>query len=135
MTELLYGLIYFVAEIHDWIMTWNDGAAYMYSDKTLHFFVMGVTGMGILLISFALFKALGKRGHFLTIAFIYAFTLIVVITFSVEIGQWLSGTGQMEFEDVQAGISGFLYMFVIFAVVRALIVGLFRFVRGRREED
>lgn len=135
MVDLLYSVIYYVARIHDWIMTLNDGAAYMYSDKTLHFVVMGVTGMAILLVSYAVITMLGRRGHFLTISFIYAFTLLVVITFAVEIGQWLGGTGKMEFEDIQAGITGFLYMFVVFAVIRALAVWIYRLIRGEDREE
>lgn len=135
MVDLLYRMIYFVARVHDWIMTLNDGAAYMYSDKTLHFVVMGLTGMAILLVSYAFITLLGKRGHFLTIAFVYAMTLVIVITFAVEIGQWLSGTGSMEFEDMQAGIMGFLYMFVIFAVVRALVVWIYRLIRGEGKHE
>ena len=131
MVDLIYRMIYLVAKIHDWILSWNDGAAYLYSDKTLHFIVMGAAGMAILLISYVVFQILGKRGHFLTIAFIYAFTLTVVITFAVEIGQWFSGTGSMEIEDVQAGIAGFLYMFVIFAVARALIMWIWNLIRGK----
>ena len=63
------------------------------------------------------------------IAFIYVFTVIVVITFAIEIGQKISDSGTMDFADIVFGIAGLLLMFVIFAVIRQIflaIINLFR---------
>lgn len=133
MTELLYALVSFAARIHDKIMLVNDYGGYGYSDKTLHFLVMGAVGMGILLIIYPLFKLLSKN-HVLVIAFIYVITVMVVLTFAIEIGQGYTGTGAMEMEDVVAGLAGFLYMFAIFAVARAVILGIYHAITGRNRK-
>lgn len=112
----------------------NDYGGYGYSDKSLHFLVMGAVGMAILLVVYPLFKLLSKN-HVLVIAFIYVITVMVVLTFAIEIGQGYTGTGAMEMEDVVAGLAGFLYMFVIFAIIRAIILAIYRLITGKRRTD
>ena len=51
---------------------------------------------------------------------------MLVITFAIEIGQWATGTGAMEFADITAGVLGFLAVFCVFAIIRALIKIVFR---------
>lgn len=65
-----------------------------------------------------------KDGHILTITGIYVFTLIVVITFAIEIGQKITNTGNMEFADILFGITGFVVMYICLAS----IVGFFKFI-------
>ena len=73
-----------------------------------------------------------KDGHILTLTGIYVFTLIVVITFAIEIGQKITNTGNMEFADVLFGITGFVTMYMCIAVV----VGFFKFVSSiLKKED
>lgn len=126
MVELLYKIIYWVAEIHDKILSLNDSGGYYFTDKQLHFIVVGCVGMALIFILYPTFKLLAKYGHTMIIAWLYVFTVLVVLTFSVEIGQWLSGTGTMEMADVISGLTGFLVMFFIFAVIR----GLFHAIRN-----
>jgi hypothetical protein len=60
----------------------------------------------------------------MVITWLYVFTLIIVIAFAVEIGQWYTGTGSMESEDIAYGIAGFLVMFIVFAIIRGLYHGI-----------
>ena len=99
MTGLLYYLVEKMAIIHDAIMTWNDSCENILSVKELHFIVIGIIGMALLLVIYPLFKALSKH-HVLIIAWIYVFTVMVVVTFSIEIGQGITHTGNMEMEDI-----------------------------------
>ena len=78
--------------------------------------------------NYPLFKILSEN-HILAIAFIYVFTVIVVITFAIEIGQKLSGTGTMDFADIVFGLAGFLLMFAIFAVIREIILAIVNLLR------
>ena len=71
----------------------------------------------------------------LIIAWIYVFSVMVVLTFAVEIGQWLSGTGTMEMEDVTAGLTGFMVFFIIFAIIRAIILGIFSIFKDITDRD
>lgn len=133
MIDLLYKMIYWVARVHDHILSINDSGGYYFTDKQLHFIVIGVLGLLMIFVVYPIFKLLAKYDHIMVIAWIYVFTLLIVITFSIEIGQWLSGTGQMEMGDVVYGLAGFLVMFFIFALIRGIyhaIIGIFT----RKEE-
>ena len=114
MTGLLYYLVEKMAIIHDAIMTWNDSCENILSDKELHFIVI---------------KALSKH-HVLIIAWIYVFTVMVVVTFAIEIGQGITHTGNMEMEDIVSGLAGFMFLFIIFAVLRAIVLGIVHLIRG-----
>lgn len=121
MREFLYKLVGIAADIHEKILHLNDTYEYNLSDKQLHFLVIGLIGMALLFLIHPLMVFLVRRGHILTISWLYVFTLILVLTFAIEIGQKITGTGRMEFSDIVFGIGGFLLMFLIFAVFRALI--------------
>jgi hypothetical protein len=124
MREWIYRAIYWVAEIHNQILSINDRGGWYFNDKQLHFIVIGVLGMIGIFIFYPLFKLLAKYDHEMVIAFLYVFTLVLVVSFAIEIGQWYSGTGRMESEDMAYGIAGFLIMFLIFAFIRGLFLAI-----------
>ena len=134
MKEALYWAVRQVARIHGLISGWNDQFEYTLSDKEMHFLVIGILGMGLIFLIYPLFKMLAKEGHVMVIAWIYVFTLILVLTFAIEIGQSLSHTGDMEFGDIVFGIGGFVVFFAVFAVIRMTVNGIIRLVRKRRAE-
>lgn len=142
MADFLYVIVKMIAVIHDTIMTWNDSFETVFSDKELHFLVIGFLGMGMLFVIYPLFKLLSEN-HVLVIAWIYVFTVIIVIVFAIEIGQGITGTGTMDFDDIVAGVAGFMAMFIAFVVVRAAVLGVFSLIRslfgsgggGRRRRD
>lgn len=121
MKEFLYFIVEIIAKIHSKILTINDKYENILDDKQLHFLVIGAVGMILLFIIYPLFKWLSKN-HVLIIAWIYVFTVIIVLTFAIEIGQKVTGTGNMEFADIASGIIGFMVMFIIFAVIRWLVL-------------
>ena len=123
MERMLEGMVIFVAKIHNYILSLNDAYEKNFTDKQLHFLVIGILGMLILMVIYPLFKLLSEN-HILVIAFIYVFTVIVVITFAIEIGQKISDSGTMDFADIVFGIAGFLLMFVIFAVIRQIFLAI-----------
>lgn len=125
MTRLLYLFVEYIARIHDKLMLINDTHQMYFSDKQLHFIFIGIVGMMILLFIYPLFIALSKH-HVLVIAWIYVFTVMVVLTFAIEIGQGYTHTGIMEMEDVVAGLAGFMAMFMVFAAVRMVILEIKR---------
>ena len=117
-------MIEYVAKIHNYIMGLNDKYEYDFSDKQLHFLVIGAIGMLLIFIVYPLFKWLARTGHVMVIAWIYVFTVILVITFAIEIGQKVTNTGNMEFADIVFGVVGFFVMFFIFALVRRIYHGI-----------
>jgi len=124
MRELIYNFITWVSRVHDSILSINDTGGYYLDDKQLHFVVIGALGMGLIFVIYPIFKWLANHGHTMVVTWIYVFTLILVLSFAIEIGQWYSGTGQMDSEDIAYGLSGFLVMFLIFAIVRGIYHGI-----------
>ena len=120
MTKLLYWGVRQVAKIHNYVMQLNDAYEMDFSDKELHFLVIGLLGLAMIFVVYPLFKFLAKHDHEMVIAWIYVFTVIIVITFAIEIGQKISGTGHMEFADIAYGILGFLAMFFAFCFIRGV---------------
>lgn len=112
-----------ISRIHDKLLQINDTSALFLTDKQLHFVVMGLVGMGLLLVIYPLFLVLSKK-HVLTIAWIYVFTVMVVLSFAIEIGQGITNTGNMDLEDVISGLAGFMLLFFIFAVLRLIFLGI-----------
>lgn len=123
MVRFLYYMVSGISRIHDKLLQINDTSALFLTDKQLHFAVMGLVGMGLLLVIYPLFLALSKR-HVLTIAWIYVFTVMVVLSFAIEIGQGITDTGNMDLEDVISGLAGFMLLFFIFAVLRMIFLGI-----------
>lgn len=121
LKDLLLYIVIFIARIHSKILSLNDAYEYNFTDKELHFIVIGILGMVILLITYPVFKWLAKKNYILLISWIYAFTLVIVIAFAIEIGQRVSHTGAMEFSDIVFGCVGFLVMFIIYAFVRMIV--------------
>lgn len=121
MEGFLYWVVGIISRIHTYIMGLNDRVEYNFTDKELHFIVIAALGIALVLLIQPVFKWLAERGYTLAITFIYVFTLIVVITFAIEIGQRATGTGHMEFADITYGILGFIFAFLAYAVIRAVV--------------
>lgn len=134
MKELLYWIVECIAKIHSWLLRLNDAYEYNFTDKQLHFLVIGVLGMGLIFTVYPVFKWLVKRGHVMTIAWIYVFTLIIVITFAIEIGQKVTNTGAMEFADIVMGVFGFVVMYTVFAVIRQIVKAIAGLIGGDRDD-
>lgn len=134
MKAFLYYIVELIARIHGYLLRLNDSFEYNFSDKELHFLVIGIMGMAFIFIVYPVFKWLAKHDHVMVIAWIYVFTLIIVITFAIEIGQKVTNTGNMEFADIMMGVFGFIVMFFIFALIREVYKGIRRLIRGFREE-
>ncbi len=120
MEQLLYAAVALISDIHTAIMTLNDGREASFTDKELHFIVIGILGIILIFIVYPIFKWLANSGHTMVIAWIYVFTVIIVITFAIEIGQGVTGTGSMEMSDITAGVLGFLAAFAAFSIIRGI---------------
>ncbi len=135
MSRLLYWIVEKVAEIHHYLLQLNDAYEYNFSDKELHFLIVGALGMGMIFVVHPVFKYLAKHNHIMVISWIYVFTLILVITFAVEIGQRVTNTGAMEFADIVFGVMGFIAMFVVFSVFRGIYHLIRRLLQNRGGEE
>ena len=136
MKAFLYWCVGIVAHIHQSIMHLNDAYEVNFTDKELQFLVIGLLCMAMIFVIYPLFKYLAKHNHEMVIAWIYVFTVILVISFAIEIGQKITGTGSMDFADIMYGVVGFLAMFFVFSILRGiyhLILQLIDYLKNRNQ--
>ena len=124
MNTFLYSILDFINDTHTYILSWNDAYEANFTDKELHFLVIGAIGMLMIFIVQPLFQLLAKTGHVLAISWIYVFTLILLLTFAIEIEQKITGSGVMDFDDIVFGVWGFMLMFLVYAIIRGIIIGI-----------
>ena len=121
MARYLRLLVTWMSRAHSYILTLNDRFEYSFSDKELHFIVIGATGLMLILLVYPVFKLLANHNRVLAITWIYALTVLLVLTFAIEIGQSLTGTGTMEFGDVVAGMGGFFAVTAVIVTLHLLL--------------
>ncbi|MBO5527062.1 MAG: hypothetical protein VZQ95_08165 [Erysipelotrichaceae bacterium] len=116
MYRIIYYFITLITRLHAKVLSINDNHGLDLTDKQLHFLIIGVFGFAMLLVIQPVFKWLIKHHAELMITFLYVFTIVVVISFAIEIGQAYSGTGDMDFYDIASGILGFFVFFGIYLI-------------------
>ena len=135
MRDMLYWGVGIVAKIHNYIMDLNNAYETNFTDKDLHFLVLGILGLGLVFVIYPLFKYLAQQKKIMTIAWIYVTTVMFVITFAIEIGQKITNTGNMEFADIMYGMVGYFVMFAIFAVIRWIYRRICCLIRKQRRKQ
>lgn len=133
LKTFLYWLVYRLADIHTWILQLNNDFEYNLSDKQLHFLVIGVVGMVLFFLIHPIIRWLARKGYETVISWVYCMTLIIVLTFGIEIGQQVTHTGVMDFADIVFGIVGFMAMFAVYAILVLLLRGIQALIRKLRK--
>ncbi|KMM36930.1 hypothetical protein [Guptibacillus hwajinpoensis] len=121
MGEIIKFIVAIVNELHDIVITIMYGLGFNVTDKQLHFWVIGLLGMGGFIVVQLLFRVLAKWS-ITAISFIYSITVLLVVVFAIEIQQKITGRGNMEFADAVIGIQGFIVLFLVYLVIRLLLV-------------
>lgn len=116
MYRIIYLFITLITKFHNKFISLSQRAGFDLTDKQLHFLIIGLFGFGMLLVIQPIFRWMTKHDVTLLITFIYVFTVVIVITFGIEIGQAYSGSGDMDFYDIASGILGFFVFFCIYLV-------------------
>ena len=132
--KLLNKIITIVTYIHAEILSLNDSYELYLSDKQLHFYVVALLGLLLLLCLYPLFLYLVKRKKTLYITWFYVFTFLLAFTSLIEVGQKLTGTGEMDYMDTLAGILGFIGVSIIVFVIRWIYLLIRRFIGGKRDD-
>jgi len=117
-----------MAQIHSSLTRINKNIGLGFDDKDLHFIIMALLSMALFFVVHALFKWLAKWSV-TAISFIYVFTMMTVLGFAIEIGQKITGTGEMHLNDVVAGLWGVLAFFLLYTVFRIVIMIVQRIIR------
>ena len=115
--SILYEGTMVVAQIHESLMHLNDNFELYFGDKDMHFIVMAVLGMILFFMVHFVFKRLAKW------------------SITIEIGQKITGTGDMDFRDVVAGLYGVLAFFAVYTVYRLIVLLVRHLMRGRKKAD
>lgn len=118
---LLRELTLIMARVHDLLMHVNDGFELSLGDKDWHFIIMAALAMMLFFAVHAIFTRLAKWS-ITAISFIYVFTIMTVLGFAIEIGQRISGTGEMDFADIVAGLYGVLAFFAVYTAYRLFVL-------------
>lgn len=129
---LLRELTLIMAQVHDSLMRLNDGFELRLGDKDLHFSIMALAAMLLFFVVHAVFRRLAKWS-ITAVSFIYVFTVMTVLGFAIEIGQRISGTGEMDFADIVAGLYGVLAFFAVYTAYRLLVMGVRALARNLRK--
>ncbi len=125
IVDLMIDIIY---KAHTYLMSINDSYENSLTDKQLHFLIIGLMGIGMLAVLYPLFKWLAKKNLTILVTWFYVFTVLVVVTFAIEIAQWYSNTGNMDFNDIVAGLVGYFamsFVFVLIVIIFELIKSIF----------
>ena len=133
-SKIISKIITIVTYLHTEILGLNDSYELYLSDKELHFYVVAIFGFILLVVLFPLFNYLVKRKKTLYITWIYVFTFLLAFTLLIEVGQKLSGTGDMDYMDTIAGLVGFLLVSLIVFVLRWLFMFI-RYLFGGKSSD
>ncbi|HBW35826.1 hypothetical protein [Desulfosporosinus sp. BICA1-9] len=113
MSSTLKFIVSIMNYFHDKLVLLTRQLDLNFNDKQLHFLVIGFLGIVLFILVNRLFKYL-VRYSLTVISFIYTFTVLVVLVFAIEIGQKITGRGNMEFQDIVEGLWGFLIAFVLY---------------------
>jgi len=121
--SMLRELTMLMARVHDLLMHVNDGFELSLGDKDWHFIIMAILAMCLFFAVHAIFTRLA-RWSITVVSFIYVFTVMAGLGFAIEIGQRISGTGEMDFVDIVAGLGGVLAFFAVYTAYRLIALAV-----------
>ena len=134
--DILVKAVSLVTYMHSRILGINDSNELFLTDKELHFYTVAVFGVILLLCLYPLFKYMVKRNKTMLITWIFVFVFLVGFTLLIEVGQKLTGTGDMDYLDTVAGLMGFILASVILLIIREIWLLLkLLFNKGKKNSD
>lgn len=131
--KILNEFIKLTYKLHTQILSINDKYEASFSDKELHFLVIGIAGFVLLLLFYLLFKFLEKHKMTIVSAWITVLIILVSISFAIEIAQGISGTGDMDFKDIVAGLAGYFVFSGIVFIVYILVLIIKKIIRDKNK--
>ena len=120
MSRWIYDFAELSARSHDMILHLNDRIEASFTHKELHFLVMGALALILYWVVNFVFKRLARLGAGY-ISAIYTFTFMAAFALAIEIGQQLTGTGDMELGDITAGLWGVALFLAVWGLISCLI--------------
>ncbi len=108
-----------INELHDKLIILFKLFGLHFTDKELHFWVFGISGILFFIFIDIIFKWISKWS-ITAISFIYTITFLIIMVLAIEIQQKITGRGNMEFNDALASILGFLAFFGAYLIIKGL---------------
>ena len=134
--DIIAKAVTLVTYMHGKILGINDSNELFLTDKELHFYTVAVFGVILLFCLYPLFRYMVKRNKTLLITWIFVFVFLVGFTLLIEVGQKLTGTGDMDYLDTMAGLLGFIIASVILLIIREIWLLLrLLFNKGKKNSD
>ena len=128
LKDWLYELVAFIARVHDELVRYNQTLSFRFTDKEMHFIVVGGFGLLFFLLILPLFVFLTRKNRAGLMAWLLTFMTVMFVTFAIEIGQEMTGTGGMELADIVYGVVGFLaasaalgILYLLYLLIRWLL--------------
>ena len=134
MVEILKLIAGLINDFHDKVLDILSIAGYQLNDKQLHFIFMAIIGIIIFAFTQVIFKKLSKYS-ITAISFIYTLTVMIVIVFAIEIQQKITNRGNMEFADIAYGLYGFIYIFLIYLLIKFIILAIKHLFKKYSKQD
>lgn len=131
MKTLLNLIIKIFDLFHVFFIDFLNSNGVMISDKQQHFLILGVIFLFMFIFIELIFRKIAKFSVSI-IAFIYVFTVSVVVALAIEIGQWKNQSGEMDFNDVTWGLYGVVVFTLAFVIIRCVLVQFYRWVFKNR---
>ncbi|MFC0270536.1 hypothetical protein ACFFIX_03580 [Metabacillus herbersteinensis] len=123
MNEVILVIVEMMNEFHDVMIGVFSILGINITDKEMHFWVLGIFGLGLFFFTHFIFKRVSKWS-ISSLSFIYTFTVLVVIVFAIEIQQKVTSRGNMEFQDAIQGLWGFIVLFSIYAAIKLIFLAM-----------
>jgi len=135
MVRIIKLIAELVNDFHDGLNVVFGEIAPNLTDKDLHFWIMGIFGIMIYFIVNEVFKRLAKWS-IEVISWIYTMTVLIVVVFAIEIQQKITNRGVMDFDDILAGLMGFITLFGVYLVVKLVYLGIrWIYKKVKKEEE
>lgn len=122
MVKIIRIIAELINDIHDTLILIFQELLPSMNDKDLHFWIMGIFGLVFYFMVDFVFERLA-RWTVEIISLIYTLTVLLVVVFAIEIQQKITNRGVMDFNDVVAGVKGFLLLFGVYIAVKVCYLG------------
>jgi len=119
-----------VNNLHDFIIVLSGYFGLSLSDKDMHFWVIGIIGVTVFIVSDIIFRVISKWSVSV-ISFVYTLTVLIVFVFGLEIEQRITGRGNMDFYDIAAGLWGFIVLFGCYIAIRGAVYAVRKLINDK----
>lgn len=134
--DIIARVVTLVTYMHGKILGINDSNELFLNDKELHFYTVAIFGVMLLFCLYPIFRYMVKKNKTITITWLFVFMFLVGFTLLIEVGQKLTGTGDMDYLDTMAGLMGFIVASVILLIIREIWVLIkLLFKMGKKNDD